>query len=292
MYRAADVCVVSSLHDGMNLVAKEFIAARNDEHGVLVLSRVHRRRARARAGGARQSVRGRRVRRCAASARCRCRRRSAPPHARAARARRLAHRVRLGERAAAGGLPDGAGALTVPEPLPLHHGVDRQRPRARAGRSRHQHRLAVPAALRQSVGVRAAARPGARRHVVVQAGRGLARDRRLRAQHQRAAHRGRDGRRPLRDLRLRAADACRASRSMRRSRSAGCCGRSPARRACACTSIRGPTTRAPASKSSRRAPASKCVGGPTRLYLRTNVPAPYMQDGSPIRIDRPIVLRR
>ena len=38
MYRAADVCVVSSLHDGMNLVAKEFIAARQDEHGVLVLS--------------------------------------------------------------------------------------------------------------------------------------------------------------------------------------------------------------------------------------------------------------
>ena len=38
MYRAADVCVVSSLHDGMNLVAKEFIAARNDERGVLVLS--------------------------------------------------------------------------------------------------------------------------------------------------------------------------------------------------------------------------------------------------------------
>ena len=39
MYRAADVCVVSSLHDGMNLVAKEFIAARSDERGVLVLSR-------------------------------------------------------------------------------------------------------------------------------------------------------------------------------------------------------------------------------------------------------------
>jgi trehalose 6-phosphate synthase len=38
MYRAADVCVVSSLHDGMNLVAKEFIASRADEHGVLVLS--------------------------------------------------------------------------------------------------------------------------------------------------------------------------------------------------------------------------------------------------------------
>jgi trehalose 6-phosphate synthase len=36
--RAADVCYVSSLHDGMNLVAKEFVAARDDERGVLVLS--------------------------------------------------------------------------------------------------------------------------------------------------------------------------------------------------------------------------------------------------------------
>ena len=38
LYRAADVCLVTSLHDGMNLVAKEFIAARDDEQGVLVLS--------------------------------------------------------------------------------------------------------------------------------------------------------------------------------------------------------------------------------------------------------------
>jgi trehalose-6-phosphate synthase len=37
-YRAADVCVVTSLHDGMNLVAKEFVASRDDEQGVLVLS--------------------------------------------------------------------------------------------------------------------------------------------------------------------------------------------------------------------------------------------------------------
>ena len=36
--RAADVCYVSSLHDGMNLVAKEFVAAREDERGVLILS--------------------------------------------------------------------------------------------------------------------------------------------------------------------------------------------------------------------------------------------------------------
>jgi trehalose 6-phosphate synthase len=38
-YRAADVCLVTSLHDGMNLVAKEFLAARDDEQGVLILSR-------------------------------------------------------------------------------------------------------------------------------------------------------------------------------------------------------------------------------------------------------------
>ncbi|MDR3751816.1 MAG: trehalose-6-phosphate synthase [Terracidiphilus sp.] len=37
-YRAADLCFVSSLHDGMNLVAKEFVAARTDLRGVLILS--------------------------------------------------------------------------------------------------------------------------------------------------------------------------------------------------------------------------------------------------------------
>ena len=39
LYRASAICVVSSLHDGMNLVAKEFIASRTDHRGVLVLSR-------------------------------------------------------------------------------------------------------------------------------------------------------------------------------------------------------------------------------------------------------------
>jgi trehalose 6-phosphate synthase/phosphatase len=39
LMRAADVCVVTSLHDGMNLVCKEFVAARDDERGVLLLSR-------------------------------------------------------------------------------------------------------------------------------------------------------------------------------------------------------------------------------------------------------------
>lgn len=37
-YRATDFCLVTSLHDGMNLVAKEFVASRSDEQGVLVLS--------------------------------------------------------------------------------------------------------------------------------------------------------------------------------------------------------------------------------------------------------------
>src|SRR5882724_9514392 len=38
-YRLADFCMVTSLHDGMNLVAKEFVAARGDDDGILVLSR-------------------------------------------------------------------------------------------------------------------------------------------------------------------------------------------------------------------------------------------------------------
>jgi len=38
LYRAADACLVTSLHDGMNLVSKEFVAARDDEAGVLIVS--------------------------------------------------------------------------------------------------------------------------------------------------------------------------------------------------------------------------------------------------------------
>ena len=38
LFRAADLAIASSLHDGMNLVAKEFVAARDDEQGVLILS--------------------------------------------------------------------------------------------------------------------------------------------------------------------------------------------------------------------------------------------------------------
>lgn len=39
LYRMADLCIVSSLQDGMNLVAKEFVAAQVDRRGVLLLSR-------------------------------------------------------------------------------------------------------------------------------------------------------------------------------------------------------------------------------------------------------------
>lgn len=38
-YRISDICLVTSLHDGMNLVAKEYLAARSDEEGVLILSK-------------------------------------------------------------------------------------------------------------------------------------------------------------------------------------------------------------------------------------------------------------
>jgi trehalose-6-phosphate synthase len=37
-FRAASICLVTSLHDGMNLVAKEFVASRDDDRGVLILS--------------------------------------------------------------------------------------------------------------------------------------------------------------------------------------------------------------------------------------------------------------
>src|SRR5205085_2591834 len=39
LHRLANFFIVSSLHDGMNLVAKEFVASRSDEQGVLILSR-------------------------------------------------------------------------------------------------------------------------------------------------------------------------------------------------------------------------------------------------------------
>ena len=38
LHRLATFCLVTPLHDGMNLVAKEFVAARDDEDGVLILS--------------------------------------------------------------------------------------------------------------------------------------------------------------------------------------------------------------------------------------------------------------
>jgi trehalose 6-phosphate synthase len=38
LHRLADFCIVSSLHDGMNVVAKEYVASRFDETGVLILS--------------------------------------------------------------------------------------------------------------------------------------------------------------------------------------------------------------------------------------------------------------
>ena len=65
-YRAADVCFVSSLHDGMNLVAKEFVVVARRRARRAGAEPVHRRGARAAGGDHRQSLRHRRVRRGAA----------------------------------------------------------------------------------------------------------------------------------------------------------------------------------------------------------------------------------
>lgn len=62
VYRAADLCIVSSLQDGMNLVAKEFVACQLDERGVLILSRFTGFRRRDRRCGADQSVQHRWIR--------------------------------------------------------------------------------------------------------------------------------------------------------------------------------------------------------------------------------------
>ena len=92
----------------MNLVAKEFIAARGDEHGVLVLSEF--------TGAARELDQAVQVNPYAVDSFAEAlhgallmpRGRATPPHAIDARAGRVPHRVRLGRRAAAGGGPDGA----------------------------------------------------------------------------------------------------------------------------------------------------------------------------------------
>ena len=56
IYRAADLCLVSSLQDGMNLVAKEFVACQVDEHGVSRAEPVYRGRRRDRGSGSHQPV--------------------------------------------------------------------------------------------------------------------------------------------------------------------------------------------------------------------------------------------
>ena len=56
-YRASELCFVSSLHDGMNLVAKEFVASRDDERGRAAAEPVHRRGAGTTRGDHRQSLR-------------------------------------------------------------------------------------------------------------------------------------------------------------------------------------------------------------------------------------------
>ena len=73
LYRLAHFCIVSSLHDGMNLVAKEFVAARDDEDGVLVLSALAGAAQELQRRAHHQPVRRRRVCRGARRARSTCR---------------------------------------------------------------------------------------------------------------------------------------------------------------------------------------------------------------------------
>lgn len=51
LYRLADICLVTSTRDGMNLVAYEYVATQTDKHGVLILSEF---------AGAAQSLNGKR----------------------------------------------------------------------------------------------------------------------------------------------------------------------------------------------------------------------------------------
>ena len=108
LYLAADVMLVTALRDGMNLVAKEYVAARTDNRGVLRAQRVRRRRGRAGQRDPRQPARHRRP-----QGRHHARGRDAgggagATHARAAPPRARSHRGGLVER-----LP--RGAVRVPQ---------------------------------------------------------------------------------------------------------------------------------------------------------------------------------
>ena len=80
LYRAADFCLVNSLHDGMNLVAKEFVAARDDEDGVLILQHLCGCLTGAGGSGADQSLRCHRNRECHGSRHANGPRRAAQSH--------------------------------------------------------------------------------------------------------------------------------------------------------------------------------------------------------------------
>ena len=93
LYLAADVMLVTALRDGMNLVAKEYVASRARRGRRARAQRVHRRVRRAAPRPARQPARHRRPEGCDRAARSRCRRRSGSKRMRALRKRVLEHDV-------------------------------------------------------------------------------------------------------------------------------------------------------------------------------------------------------
>ena len=127
-YRAADLCYVSSLHDGMNLVAKEFVAARDDERGVLVLSQF--------TGAARELTEALIVNpydldeasAALAAALTHAAGRAARPHALDARLRRRVQRLPLG-RDGCWSTPRGCAAATGSPAASTDHSWRRQEPR-------------------------------------------------------------------------------------------------------------------------------------------------------------------
>ena len=150
------------------------------------------------------------------------------------------------------------------------------------GRSRHQHRLVVHAAVRQSVGVCAAARSGTRRQLGVPAGRRLAARRAGTCATPTCCARrskpARDGSRSSTSRR-----ACRTGmRSMRRSRFAGCCGRSKGCRGCGCSFDPRPDyARAPAGNRRRRDRASRwSAGRRATVSLDQHARRRYVEEGA------------